>query len=329
MGFGVLLAQLSPAFADERGWQYLTDKLVADGVARGRVETVFRDPRIAAFTGLDFSPDPPREPRTLYRHFLHRTSVAAARRCRMEHARAFEKAGRAHGVSPNLLAAILYIESGCGRHTGSNVIFYRLARLAMANAPDNVQRNIERLALGEGALDPRLALKVRARARYLEATFYPEVRALFEIADRVGIDPLDIHGSSSGAFGEPQFLPTSYLAYGTDGNGDGRVSLYDTADAAASCARYFAAHGWRPGLSLARRRAVIWHYNRSTSYVDTVLALARRIGEPRHAGAHRVTRHRKPRHRHAHALRRAARRPPASRPRAASSRPDVSLAAEE
>jgi membrane-bound lytic murein transglycosylase B len=44
-------------------------------------------------------------------------------------------------------------------------------------------------------------------------------------------------------------------------------------DAAASCARFLAGNGWRRDLSLAERRRVLWQYNRSDAYIDTVLAL--------------------------------------------------------
>lgn len=277
VGLGFLLIQGgSAAFADERGWSYLIEKLVADGVERERVVAAFQDWRVEPFLGLDFSLNRPREPRRLYRRFLRPRGIAAGRRCRARFAEAFETAAQTHGVPADVLAAILFIESGCGRNTGSSVIFYRLARLAMANAPDNVRWNIERLSVD----DARIEARVRERARTLEATFYPEVRALFDVADRLRVGPLEIHGSGSGAFGYPQFLPTSYLQYGADGDGDGQVSLYDTADAAASCARYLAGHGWGAGLSRAQRRAVIWQYNHSDAYVDTVLALAARIGAP-------------------------------------------------
>jgi len=274
---GFVLAQARAARADELGWSYLMDKLVADGVERERVVEAFRDPRVAPFSGLEFSPGTPHEPRAMYRRFLRPNTVATARRCRMQHADAFEAAERTHGVSADVIAAILFIESGCGRNTGSNMILYRLARLAMANEPGNVQRNIERYTDAAGHIDPETAAQIHTRARYLEDTFYPEVRALFVVADRMGVHPCSIRGSGSGAFGAPQFLPTSYLAYGVDGNGDGRVSLYDTEDAAASCASYFAGHGWHPGLSTKERRAAVWQYNHSAAYVDTVLALAARI----------------------------------------------------
>ena len=97
---------------------------------------------------------------------------------------------------------------------------------------------------------------------------------------RMGIDALGIRGSIAGAFGLPQFLPSSYLKFDTDGNGDGRVSLYDPEDAIASCARYLKENGWRPGIDRAQKRKVIWTYNRSTPYIDTVLALADRLPQP-------------------------------------------------
>ena len=162
------------------------------------------------------------------------------------------------------------------------MILYRLARLAMAEEPQNLESNLRRCA-PDG--DPDIEARVRQRARYLNATFYPEVRATFEIARRMGIDPLSIRGSGSGAFGYPQFLPTSYLQHGVDGNGDGRVSLYDPADAAASCAHYLAGHGWHRGISFQEQRSVIWTYNHSDAYIDTVLTLARRIEDSDSASA--------------------------------------------
>lgn len=271
------LVPLPSAGVGNQGWTYLIDKLLGDGVDREQVIQAFNDPRMPPFIGVDFSLARPHEPRSLYRRFLRWSSIISARRCRLQHADDFELAARSFSVPANVLAAILFVESGCGRNTGSHPILPRLARLAMANEPENLQRNLARFAASDGTLDPSTDAQVRARARYLEDTFYPEVRATFAVANRFGVKPLDIRGSTGGAFGYPQFLPSSYLRHGTDGDGDGRVSLYDTADAAASTANYLVGHGWHPGLTAAQRRAVIWQYNRSEAYVDTVLALSARI----------------------------------------------------
>jgi len=262
-----------------KGWTWLVERLVADGLPRARVEAAFADARMPAFDGLSFSLEP-REPRSMYRAVLQRRSVEQARACRAEHGRAFENAEARTGVPAEVVAAILHVETRCGRQTGQSLVLHGLARLAMANEPDNLARILDRTALaGRGVLEPDLERRIRARAAQLDGLFYPEVRAVFELAARWGVDPLALRGSRSGAFGYPQFLPTSYLRFGADGNGDGVVDLYDVDDAAASAAHYLASHGWQgPRIERVAQRRAIWHYNRSEAYIDAVLALADALG---------------------------------------------------
>ena len=260
----------------ERGWGWMVDKLIADGVSPARAAKAFADPRMPAFEGLLFGLNP-HESTFLYRNFLKPRSVEQAERCAEDHAPELLAAQRLHGVDASVVAAIMHVESHCGRNTGNSLVLHRLARLAMANEPHNVARNLARATNRRGAIDAELAERIRSRARYLEGVFYPQVVATFEVARQEGIDPLSIRGSGAGAFGTVQFLPMNYVAFGTDADGDGRVSLYDPADAAASCARFLASYGWKPGLSRARKREIIWNYNRSDAYIDTVLALADRI----------------------------------------------------
>jgi membrane-bound lytic murein transglycosylase B len=265
--------------ASRRGWGYLVEKLTHDGFDRERVSLLFADERVPPFSGLRFSLRP-REPRSMYRGFLTSSSVAQARSCRARYDVALEEAEAKHGVPASVVAAILHVETACGRNTGNSRILPALARLAMAAEPANLAVNIEShtgVAYPASAEDAQPTV---ARGRRLEEMFYPEVRGTLEIAERMGIDPLEMRGSGSGAFGMPQFLPTSYLRYGRDGNGDGRVSLYDPEDAIFSCASYLEGHGWREGLTLREKREVIWHYNHSPAYVDTVLSLATRIDAP-------------------------------------------------
>jgi membrane-bound lytic murein transglycosylase B len=266
------------ARARRNGWGYLVDRLSADGVPKARAAALFADPRVPAFDGLPFNLAP-RESQARYRQLRSAASIQAARLCRERYAKAFDAAESREGVPASVIATIVHVESSCGRATGRSTVAHRVARLAMANEPANVARNVRDHA-GDPA-DPLIAEQVHLRAAYLERTFYPEIRAVFTIADRLGIDPLGMEGSGAGAFGFPQFLPTSYLRFGADGNGDGRVSLYDMDDAAASCARFLAANGWRRDLTLAQRRQVLWQYNRSDAYIDTILAIDREIADRR------------------------------------------------
>ncbi len=266
------------ALAREKGWIWMVDKLASDGISRDRAARAFADPRMPAFDagGLLFGLNP-RESHFMYRNFLKAPSVEAAERCAESHAADLVASQRLHGVDASVVAAIMHVETHCGRNTGNSMVLHRLARLAMANEPRNVARNLARNTDKNGEIDPELAERVRSRARYLEGIFYPQVIATFEIARQQQIDPIAIRGSAAGAFGYVQFLPMNFVAFGTDGNGNGRVSLYEAGDAAASCARFLASYGWKPGISREKRRQIIWHYNRSDAYIDTVLGLADRI----------------------------------------------------
>lgn len=269
------------AEADTRGWSYLMDKLQTDGIARSSVERVFRDPRIRRHTHLDYGLYP-RESARIYRGFRTRSSVAGARRCRVRYAPEFERAQKRFGVPASILSAIFHVETRCGANKGKDVALYRLARLAMANEPGNVERNIRRHTRGKPAAEhAKIIARTRERGQYLEDIFYPEVVAAFQIGSKLQIDPLDIVGSKAGAFGIPQFLPSSYIKYAVDGDGDGRVSLHDPADAAYSAANFLLNHGWRPGIGAKDKRAVIWNYNRSDAYIDTILYLSDQIERTR------------------------------------------------
>jgi membrane-bound lytic murein transglycosylase B len=270
----------APARDTERGWGFLVEKLVADGVPRDRVLQVFRDERVDPFDGLYFSLEP-RESHSLYSRLRTYDTAWRVRRCIDENRDAFEAAERRYGVPAHLVASIVQVESGCGRNTGRSRILPALARLAMAAEPENLELNIERHTVLNRVRSPgNVSSFARWRAEHLENMFYPEVLATFTIADRMQVDPLEIRGSGSGAFGIPQFLPRSYLWFGVDGDRDGHVSLYHPEDAIPSCSHYLSQYGWRPGISRTERRNVIWGYNHSDAYIDTVLWLSDQVGGP-------------------------------------------------
>jgi membrane-bound lytic murein transglycosylase B len=85
------------------------------------------------------------------------------------------------------------------------------------------------------------------------AFFRRELIAALRILDREEIALEDMRGSWAGAMGQPQFMPTSYLAFAQDYDGDGRRDIWhEPADVFASIANYLAQHGWVPGGGYAR-----------------------------------------------------------------------------
>ncbi len=78
--------------------------------------------------------------------------------------------------------------------------------------------------------------------------FTRELTAALTLVDRGVADRVQLRGSWAGAMGQPQFLPSSLLAYGADGDGDGRADIWNSGeDVAASISRYLSVKGWKRG----------------------------------------------------------------------------------
>jgi lytic murein transglycosylase len=80
------------------------------------------------------------------------------------------------------------------------------------------------------------------------AYFSEELVAALKIAEAGAVPERQMKSSWAGALGQPQFMPTSYLRYATDGDGDGRADIWRSeADTIASIATYLARNGWVQG----------------------------------------------------------------------------------
>jgi membrane-bound lytic murein transglycosylase B len=89
------------------------------------------------------------------------------------------------------------------------------------------------------------------------ATFFrQQLIASLKIVSQGHIGLHQLKGSWAGAMGQCQFIPTSFLAYAKDGDGDGRADIWtNKADVFASITNYIHAAGWRPGESWGREIA--------------------------------------------------------------------------
>jgi len=88
------------------------------------------------------------------------------------------------------------------------------------------------------------------------ASFYTdELEKFLLICRDLGLDPTEVMGSTSGALGYGQFMPSSYIRFAVDFNHDGVKDLWNAEDAIGSIANYFAKNGWNPYIDEVAVRA--------------------------------------------------------------------------
>lgn len=265
----------APAWAADPALAPLRGFLVGQGISPRQAEALLNKPGLvfeAKLMANMFS----RHERTLdYGQFLRPGSVAKARQFKQAEARELAQASARTHVPAEVVVSILTIESGLGTYTGKHSTFAMLASQAVLDQPVARARLAKAWPKSQRAYLTSTECETRFRKRAAWAR--DEIVGLLQLAAREGRSPHFYKGSPFGAVGMPQFVPTSVLKWGTDGNRDGRVDLNSRADAIHSVAVYLREHGWRPGLTRQEQYEVVHTYNHSQTYVNTVLALADRL----------------------------------------------------
>ncbi len=101
-----------------------------------------------------------------------------------------------------------------------------------------------------GDFEVASALATLAYNGFRAKFFREQLIAALKIVSQGHIGLHAMKGSWAGAMGQCQFIPTSFLAYAADGDGDGRKDIWtNKADVFASIANYLQRVGWRPGES--------------------------------------------------------------------------------
>lgn len=140
---------------------------------------------------------------------------------RREQAALLDRAQAAYGVPPEIIVAIIGIETNYGRNLGDHRVLDALSTLGFSYP--------RRADFFRGELEQFLLLTRDER-----------------------VDARAAKGSYAGAVGKPQFIPSSYRSYAVDFDNDGRRDLWQSnADVIGSVGNYLAQHGWRRGEPIA------------------------------------------------------------------------------
>jgi lytic murein transglycosylase len=111
--------------------------------------------------------------------------------------------------------------------------------------------------------------------------FRGELMDALRIVERGDLTPAEMHGAWAGEIGQTQFMPSSYLKFAVDFDGNGRRDLLHSApDVLASTANFLAAHGWQRGKDWEPGSAnfgVIQQWNKSEVYAKTIAYFASQL----------------------------------------------------
>ncbi|MCE0811356.1 lytic transglycosylase domain-containing protein [Buttiauxella sp. S04-F03] len=122
----------------------------------------------------------------------------------------------------------------------------------------------------QGKEDIVSALATLAFEGRREAFFTKELMAALKILDQGHITVQELKGSWAGAMGQSQFMPSSYLRYGADGDGDGKVDIWtNISDVFASTANYLETEGWKAGGEWGREVTLPEGFDRSLAGTKT------------------------------------------------------------
>ncbi len=150
------------------------------------------------------------------RKVISDTRVQRGRQLRRQYAAELSRVQQRYGVPPEVVVALWGVESSYGDFKGTFKVVDSLATLAW-----------------EGR-----------RASF----FRKELMSALRILDAGDVRPDAMYGSWAGAMGQCQFMPSTYLRYAADGDGDGRRDIWNTLpDVFASIANYLSGAGWDAG----------------------------------------------------------------------------------
>lgn len=166
--------------------------------------------------------------------------VKKARELYKKHQGILTEIGNKYGVQPRFIVALWGLETNFGKFTGGYNVISALSTLAY-----------------EGRR---------------EAFFKKQLWAALTILKQGHIVNDDMNGSWAGAMGQNQFMPTSFLAYAVDGDGDGKKDIWkNQIDIFASMANYLQKEGWSDELTWGRQVKLPQNF-------DTALAIPKNTG---------------------------------------------------
>jgi membrane-bound lytic murein transglycosylase B len=258
---------------DKKPFLSVQKQLIADGFDPTKIMRLYGRPQVSFEADGVIVLFTYKEAHVDYGQFTNKWSIRKARQYMQDYDADLTRIEKAYGVDKKIITAILLVETGLGASVGTRLALNTLSTMAALTDPMVRSKLWDLIPNSKKISRKKFERRAAARSKWA----YEELKALLKYSAREGVDPVSIPGSFAGAVGVAQFMPTNILAYGKDGNDDGVVDMLNHADAMASIANFLKRHGWRPGQSRKKAAKIIYHYNHSNYYVNTILKISSRL----------------------------------------------------
>ena len=267
----------APVVADDaKGPQELNqleNRLIKDGFSQNYIESTFTQPGVSFSlkgVSLFFVHS---ESSLNYDQFISNKSIRNASKYMATHKKNLQAAEDIYGVDKTVITAIILVETRLGTYLGNRLVINTLATMASLSEKKNKEALWASLSNSKRFTREKFDKKVLKKSKWA----YAELQAFLKFTQREKIDPVTVKGSYAGAMGISQFMPSNALTLGKDGNGDGKVNLFEHPDAIHSIANYLKRYGWKPNINRQKAHKVLYKYNHSNYYVDTLLKISDKL----------------------------------------------------
>ncbi len=224
----VLLLSLPAAawanYLDHEQAKAFTDRMVSKhGFERGEIEALLTqaERKQSILDAIARPAERTLEWKDYRKIFIQESRIAQGVEFWREHRATLERAHKQYGVPPQVIVAVIGVETRYGRHKGNYRVLDALTTLGFDYPP---------------------------RSKF----FGKQLEEYLLMTREQSLDPLELKGSYAGAMGFGQFIPSSYRSFAVDFDGDGVADIVNNpVDAIGSVANYFARHHWRQNEAVA------------------------------------------------------------------------------
>jgi membrane-bound lytic murein transglycosylase B len=252
-------------------FESLQKRLIEDGFDKDRITEIYKRPEVY-FERKGVSRFLVHSEASLnYHQFTSKKSIRNALKYMEQHQKILETSEKTYGVDKEIVTAIILVETRLGMVIRGPSVLNTLSTMAALADPDVRDMFWVKVSKSTRLTREQFEKWVKRKSSWA----YKELKAFLNYTAKENMDPAAVPGSYSGAMGIAQFMPTNVLAFAKDGNDDGQINLFDHSDAIISIASYLKHYGWYPGIDGKKAYKVIYHYNHSQQYVNTILKVSK------------------------------------------------------